>query len=101
MIEIVKGENLPMEPSDFWKLMQEYTLTDHTKLDLKKSSYKKIGKLCECMSETKNGLGLISYLEEKKKGHKLIMRINNDWQQDFVPQFKLKRVKNKQKEDED
>ena len=53
------------------------------------------------MSETKNGLGLISYLEEKKKGHKLIMRINNDWQQDFVPQFKLKRVKNKQKEDED
>ena len=89
-----------MEPSDFWKLMQEYSLSDHTKIDLKKSSFKKIGKLCENMSESKNGLGLISYIEEKKKGHKLITRVNTGWQQDFVPAFKLRRAKAKQKEEE-
>ena len=61
-----------MEPSDFWKLMQEYSLFDHTKIDLKKSSYKKIGKLLDHMSEGKNGLGLIVYTEDKKKGHKII-----------------------------
>lgn len=100
-MEVLLTENLPIEPSDYWKLMLEFTLTDHTKIDLKKSSFKKIGKLCESMSEGKNGLGLISYIEEKKKGHKLITRVNTDWQQDFAPQFKLKRVKNKQKDEEE
>lgn len=81
--------------------MQDYTLSDSTKLDLKKSSYKKIGKLLDLMSEGKNGLGLISYVEEKKKGHKLITSVSTDWNADFVPQFKLKRVKNKQKDEEE
>jgi len=68
-----------MEPSDFWKLMQDYSLEDHTKLDLKKSSYKKIGKLLDNMCDSKNGLGLISYTEEKKKGHKLITQTHTEW----------------------
>jgi hypothetical protein len=42
---------------------------------LKKSSFKKIGKLLECMSDIKNGKGLISYNENKSKGHKLISKV--------------------------
>ena len=55
--------------------MNEYVLEDQKKIDIKKSSYKKIGKLLECMSDLKNGKGLISYTEDKKKGHKLISKV--------------------------
>ena len=71
-------------------------LEDNKKIDLKKSSYKKIGKLLECMSDLKNGKGLISYSEDKKKGHKLISKIYKEWKTDFVPCFKLKRIKRKE-----
>jgi hypothetical protein len=42
----------------------EYTLQDQTKLDLKKSSFKKIGKLLESMSVQK-GKGFVDYVESK------------------------------------
>ena len=54
-----------MEPSDFLKMMMEFSLDDGTKIDLKKSSFKKIGKLLEIISTHKNGLGYIDYLENK------------------------------------
>ena len=70
-------------------------MDDGTKIDLKKSSFKKIGKLLEVMSTGKNGLGYIDYLENKQKGHKVITGINRDTFKDFVPQYKLKRTKTK------
>ncbi len=76
--------------------MNEFVLEDQTKIDLKKSSYKKIGKLLECMSDLKNCKGLISYTEDKKKGHKLISKIYKEWQADFSPCFRLKRIKRKE-----
>lgn len=87
---------LPMEPSDFQKILQEYSLEDHTKLDLKKTSFKKIGKLLECMSTAKSGEGLVDYSTEKQKGgHKIINNVYKGSLKDFVPQFKLRRTKNK------
>lgn len=82
-----------MEPSDFLKMMMEYTLEDGQKIDLKNSSFKKIGKLLEMISTGKNGLGFVDYLENKQKGHKVIAGINRDTFKEFVPQYKLKRVK--------
>ena len=82
-----------MEPSDFQKLMSEYSLDDYTKIDLKKSSYKKIGKLLETVSTSKGGMSFLDYVEDKKKGHKLISKIHRDKMADFVPAFKLKRTK--------
>ena len=37
LIEAVGPEDLPMEPSDFQKLMQEYHLSDGSQIELKKS----------------------------------------------------------------
>jgi len=85
-----------MEPSDFQKNhFSEYSLEDSTLIDLRKSSFKKIGKLLECMSTAKNGAGIIEYNEDRVKGHKLIMSIVRSELQNFVPQFKLKRIKRK------
>ena len=53
-------------------MQQEYALEDHSKIDLKKSSFKKIGKLIECMSDAKGGADLISYTMHSTKGHKVI-----------------------------
>lgn len=64
-----------MEPSDFYKLLTEYTLDDETKIDIRKSRYKKIGKLLEMMSTWKQGEGLIDYSENKQKGHKVITKV--------------------------
>ena len=72
LIECIKDTELPMEPSDFQKFFTEYSLEDYTAIDLRKSSFKKIGKLLDQMSTLKNGLGLIVYTENKVKGHKLI-----------------------------
>jgi len=47
-------------------------LEDNTPIDIRKSSFKKIGKLLECMSTAKNGSGIIVYQENKIKGHKII-----------------------------
>ncbi len=75
MFEALKDEDLPMEPSDFYKLLTEYTLDDETKIDIRKSRYKKIGKLLEMMSTWKQGEGLIDYSENKQKGHKVITKV--------------------------
>lgn len=99
-IECFKDAEMPLEPSDFQKAMQEFHLNDGSKIDLKKSSFKKIGKLLECMSDVKNGAGVISYVDVKTKGHKMITKIYTGWEADFVPQFKLKRIKKKAGEDE-
>ena len=99
-IECFKDAEMPLEPSDFQKAMQEFHLNDSSKIDLKKSNYKKIGKLLECMSDGKNGAGLISYIDIKTKGHKMISKIYTNWEADFVPQFKLKRIKKKLGEDD-
>jgi len=93
LFESLKDEELPIEPSDFWKnYLSTYTLEDQTKIDLKKSSFKKIGKLLESMSTDKGGDGLILY-KEKMKGHKVIQQIYRDKLEGFVPQFKLKKLK--------
>ena len=83
-----------MEPSDFQKILSEYTLSDHTKLDLKKSSFKKIGKLLESMSAQK-GQGYIDYTENKQVKHKMITKVYKAKQVDYAPLFRLKRQKNK------
>ena len=93
LYEIVESTDLPLEPSDFLKMMMEFSLDDGTKIDLKKTSFKKIGKLLEIISTGKNGLGYIEYLENKQKGHKVIAGVNKDTFKDFVPKYKLKRVK--------
>lgn len=92
----MKDEDLPIEPSDFQKLMQEYSLDDHTKIDLKKSSYKKIGKLLETVSTNKGGMNFLDYVESKQKGHKIVTKIYREKLTDFEPKFRLKRTKTKQ-----
>lgn len=75
-----------MEPSDFLKNhLQEYQLSDGSPLDLRKTSFKKIGKLLECMSTQKSGEGIIVYQENRTKGHKLITQILRDQFANFVP----------------
>jgi hypothetical protein len=83
-----------MEPSDLQKLLMEYSLEDHTPLDLRKSTFKKVGKLLEQMHQS----NLIVYSENKAKGHKLISQVLRAELNDFVPQFKLKHTKKKVEE---
>jgi len=57
LLESVKDNSLPMEPSDFLKNhFSEYTC-DQFKLNLKFSSFKKIGRLLEQMDKD----GVIEY----------------------------------------
>ena len=71
IFESITDKDLPLEPSDFQKnFLSQYSLEDQTKLDIKKSNFKKIGKLMEAMS-TDKGDGIILY-REKMKGHKVI-----------------------------
>ena len=60
-------------------------MEDHTKIDLKKSSYKKIGKLLETASTGKGGMNFIEYNESKQKGHKMIFKVYREQFTDFVP----------------
>jgi hypothetical protein len=71
LLESVKDNSLPMEPSDFLKHhLSEYTC-DQFKLNLKFSSFKKIGRLLEQMDRD----GVIEYNEPKFLGHKVITKI--------------------------
>jgi hypothetical protein len=76
-----------MEPSDFLKHhFSMYSLQDSTPIDLRKTSFKKIGKFLEQMSIPKKSDGVIYYSEHKDiKGHKVITRIERDSLADFVP----------------
>lgn len=78
---------LPMEPSDFLKHhFSLYALQDSTPIDLRKTSYKKIGKFLEQMSMPRNSEGVIYYQEHKDiKGHKVITKIAREKLADFVP----------------
>lgn len=96
IFESVTEESLPLDPSLFQKNnFQEYYLEDHKQIDLRKSSFKKIGKLLEMMSTGKNGSGIIDYSEDPRfaKGHKVITQIFRQKLTDFVPKFKLRRKK--------
>jgi len=71
LLESVKDNSLPMEPSDFLKHhLSEYTC-DQFKLNLKFSSFKKIGRLLEQMDR----VGVIEYTEPKFLGHKVITKV--------------------------
>ena len=71
LLESVKDNSLPMEPSDFLKHhLSEYTC-DQFKLNLKFSSFKKIGRLLEQMDRD----GVIEYTEPKFLGHKVITKV--------------------------
>ena len=63
-----------MEPSDYMKNhFAEYTC-DEFRLDLRKSSYKKVGKLLEQAHKE----GIISYEIPLKKDHKLFTKVTRD-----------------------
>lgn len=87
-----------MEPSDFQKLFSEFQIDELTSIDLRKSSFKKIGKLLEKMSTYKTGEGLIDFLENSVKGHKIITKVYRESLKDFVPQYGLRRIKRKAEE---
>jgi len=66
ILESVKDSELPMEPSDFLKNHLGQYSADEFKLNLKFSSYKKIGKLLEQMDKQ----DIISYNMQKGQDHK-------------------------------
>lgn len=83
LLESVKDGSLPMEPSDFLKHhLSEYTC-DLYKLNLKFSSFKKIGRLLEHMDRE----GVIDYNEPKNLGHKVITKVHRQCSQlqQFAP----------------
>ena len=74
LLESVKDEDLPMEPSDFQKdHLSLYAAADY-KLDMRLSSFKRMGKLLEIMDKK----GIVVYQEMKGVSHKLLIKINRD-----------------------
>jgi len=93
--EGVQDSELPMEPATLTKkYLSEYHHNDGSAIDMKQSSFKKIGKLLDLQAK----LDVIDYLEPKGGDHKLITRINRKTFMGFVPQFRLKRIKRQQQE---
>ena len=69
LLESVKNEDMPMEPSDFQKdHLNLYSAVEGYKLDLRLSSFKRVGKLLELMHKK----GVVDYSEVKGVNHKLI-----------------------------
>jgi len=83
ILESVKDSELPMEPSDFLKNHLGLFSDDEFKLNLKYSSFKKIGKLLEHMDRK----DVIRYTMQKGQDHKFITSVNRDAAelQDFIP----------------
>ena len=74
LVESSKDSDMPMEPSDFQKdHLNLYSAIEY-KLDLRLSSFKRVGKLLEVMAKK----GVIDYAEVKGVGHKLITKIVRD-----------------------
>ena len=74
LLESVQDKDLPMEPSDYMKKhFAEYSCTEF-RLDLRLSSFKKIGKLLEQAARD----GTIDYEMAKLKDHKVITKVNRD-----------------------
>ena len=81
-IELIKGEELPMEASTFQKDFLSLYSDREFKLNLKDSSYKKvslsisddlqIGKMLEQMDSQ----GVIDYRQPKTHDHKIITNVN-------------------------
>ena len=75
LVFLVKDQDLPLEPS---KLLANYMLAINrprmNKIDIRKSSFKKIGKFLKQASK----LGLVEYGKPKGGGgdHELVTRIN-------------------------
>ena len=67
-------KDLPLEPSDYMKNhFAEYSC-DEFRLDLRKSSFKKIGKLLEQAGRD----GTIDYVKPSLKDHKVLTKVNRD-----------------------
>ena len=74
LLESVKDSDLPLEPSTYMKNnFAEYSC-DEFRLDLRKSSFKKIGKLLDQAGKD----GTIHYEIPALKDHKLITKIVRD-----------------------
>ena len=72
LIESVKDEDLPLEPCDYMKNhFAEYSC-DEFRLDLRQSSFKKIGKLLDQAGRDQT----IDYDVPRMKDHKVIMKVN-------------------------
>ena len=71
LLEGVKDTELPMEASDFAKNYFSQYSCDEFKLNLRQSSWKKIGKLLEHMHGK-----LIEYEEPKNLGRKVITKVH-------------------------
>lgn len=53
----------------------------------------------DCMNDVKNGAGVITYVDVKTKGRKMITKIYTDWCADFAPQYRLKKIRKKVEEE--
>lgn len=74
LLESVEAKDLPLEPSDYIKNhFAEYSC-DEFKLNLRQSSFKKIGKLLEQADRD----GTIEYSVPKLKDHKVLVKVNKD-----------------------
>ena len=72
LMETIKDTDLPLEPSDYQRNHLHEYVCDEYQLNLKQSSFKKIGKLLEVAAKD----GLISYEKPTGKGdHKVITYI--------------------------
>lgn len=74
LLESVKDTDMPMEPSDFQKDHLNLYAGLEYKLDLRLSSFKRVGKLLEIMHKK----AVIDYSENKGVNHKLITKIYRD-----------------------
>ena len=73
ILESVEDSELPLEPSDFLKKhFSQFHMNDGSVIDLKLSTYKKIGKLLDTMARNQ----VLEYTEPKNFGHKVITSIN-------------------------
>ena len=74
LLESVTDKDLPIEPSDYMKNhFAEYSC-DEFRLNLRLSSFKKIGKLLELAARD----GTIEYEIPQRKDHKVMTKVNRD-----------------------
>ncbi len=64
-------------------------------MDLRLSSFKRVGKLLELMHKR----GVLEYAEVKGVEHKLLTRVHIDKVKEYTPKYSLKRVSAAKRED--
>ena len=92
LLESVKDEEMPIEPSDLQKdHLNLYIAHEGYKLDLRLSSFKRIGKLLEIMHKK----SIIEYVDVKGVNHKLVTKVNraNEEIKNYQMKYSLKKVK--------